>query len=40
MIKNANATLAASRLQAEMVKQVSIQAPKDQLRSGGNVAPT
>jgi hypothetical protein len=38
-IKNANATLAAARLQAEMVKQVTIQAAKDTLHSTGDMEP-
>jgi hypothetical protein len=39
VIKNANATLWAARLNAEMVKQVTIQATKDVLRSTGDTAP-
>lgn len=38
--RNANAAYAATRLKAEMVKQVAIQAAKDTLRATGDVHPT
>lgn len=36
---NANAAYAAAKLNAEMVKQIAIQAAKDTLRSTGDTAP-
>jgi hypothetical protein len=38
-IKAASATLAAARLNAEMIKQVTIQIAKDTLRASGDTAP-
>ena len=38
-VNSSNAAYAAARLNAEMVKQVAIQAAKDTLRAGGDVHP-
>ncbi len=37
--RNANATYAAAQLNAEMIKQIAIQAAKDTLRATGDLAP-